>query len=170
LVAIEKFEGGVESVSMLTGIVGKFYEGEEFGPGLGVDRAENGQIRFDFLIDSFGCSVSLGWNTVDGELLIPISLRASWKLSAINWGSRSEMILLGRANRVRKCRKRRSPTPSAESVLEQGMRITPLVRPWSTMTRMESNPLDVGRSVIRSIEHWEKGRGSELPSIGKRPG
>jgi hypothetical protein len=45
-----------------------------------------------------------------------------------------------------------------------------LVRPWSTMTRMESNPFEVGKSVMRSMEHWEKGLGSELPSIGKRPG
>jgi hypothetical protein len=40
---------------------------------------------------------------VDGELLTPINLNASWKLSAMKRGSRSEMILLGRPNRVNKC-------------------------------------------------------------------
>jgi hypothetical protein len=48
--------------------------------------------------------------------------------------------------------------------------MTPLVRPWSTMTRTESKPFEGGRSVIRSIEHWEKGRGSWLASIGNKAG
>jgi hypothetical protein len=40
--------------------MGKFYKGEQVGPGFGVDRAENGQIGFDFLINPFGCSIILG--------------------------------------------------------------------------------------------------------------
>ena len=52
-------------------------------------------------------------------------------------------------------------TPAASMVFEQGMRITPFVRPWSTTTINESCPLDGGRSVIRSTESCLKGRGED---------
>ena len=51
--------------------------------------------------------------------------------------------------------------PAASIVFEQGMRITPLVRPWLTMTIKESCPFDGGRSVIRSTESCLKGKGEE---------
>ena len=31
-----------------------------------------------------------------------------------------------------------------------GHRITPFVSPWSTMTNRELNPLEIGKSVMRS--------------------
>ena len=40
----------------------------------------------------------------------------------------------------------------ASMVLEHGVRITPSIRLWSTMTTIESWPLEVGRLVIRSTE------------------
>ena len=46
-------------------------------------------------------------------------------------------------------------------VLEQGMRITPFVRPWLTMTINESCPFEGGRSVTRSTESCLNGRGEE---------
>ena len=46
-------------------------------------------------------------------------------------------------------------------VFEQGMRITPFVRPWLTTTINESCPLDGGRSVMRSMESCLKGKGEE---------
>ena len=48
-------------------------------------------------------------------------------------------------------------TPAASMVFEQGMRITPFVRPWSTMTINESCPSDGGRLVMRSTESCLKG-------------
>ena len=45
--------------------------------------------------------------------------------------------------------------------LEQGARITPFVRPWSTMTITGSNPEDGGRLVIRSMDSCLKGRRME---------
>ena len=39
-----------------------------------------------------------------------------------------------------------------------GQRITPLVSPWSTMTRRESKPKDRKRSVMRSQEIFWNGR------------
>jgi hypothetical protein len=48
--------------------------------------------------------------------------------------------------------------------------MTPLVSPWSTITRIESYPRDVGRSVMRSMEHCANGLGSLLPSMGNRAG
>ena len=47
--------------------------------------------------------------------------------------------------------------PVALMVLEQGVRITPFIRSWSTMTTTESWPLEVGRLVIRSTESYLKG-------------
>ena len=52
-------------------------------------------------------------------------------------------------------------------VLEQGMRITPFVRLWSTMTINESCPLEGGRSVMRSTESCLKGRGGRGRDRGK---
>ena len=54
-------------------------------------------------------------------------------------------------------------------VLEQGARITPFVRPWSTMTITESKPEKRGRSVMRLIESCLKGRESE-DEIGQSGG
>ena len=48
--------------------------------------------------------------------------------------------------------------PAASMVLEQGARITPFVRPWSTMTITESKPEETGRSVMRLTESCLKGR------------
>ena len=50
------------------------------------------------------------------------------------------------------------PVPVASIVLVQGSRITPLVDPWSTMTMIESNPLDGGRLVMKSMVMRENGR------------
>ena len=40
--------------------------------------------------------------------------------------------------------------PSAVTVFFVGHRITPLLRPWSTMTRRASKPFDRGSPVMRS--------------------
>ena len=48
--------------------------------------------------------------------------------------------------------------PVVSIVLVQGSRITPLVDPWSTTTMIESNPLDSGRSVMKSMVMRENGR------------
>jgi hypothetical protein len=60
LVAVKEFEGGVEPISMLAGVVGEFYEREEVGPRFRINRTENGEVGFDFLVNSLGGSVSLG--------------------------------------------------------------------------------------------------------------
>ena len=39
--------------------------------------------------------------------------------------------------------------PSVVTVFFVGHRITPLLRPWSTMTRRVSKPLDRGNPVMR---------------------
>ena len=46
-------------------------------------------------------------------------------------------------------------------VFEQGMRITPFVRLWLTMTINESCLLEGGRLVMRSIESCLNGSGEE---------
>ena len=43
-------------------------------------------------------------------------------------------------------------TLATSMVFEQGMRITPFIRPWSTMTINESCPFEGGKSVTRLTE------------------
>ena len=52
-------------------------------------------------------------------------------------------------------------TPVASMVLEQGMIITPFIRPWLTTTKIESLPWISERSVMRSMEICLKGRHEE---------
>ena len=52
-------------------------------------------------------------------------------------------------------------TPAVSMVFEQGMRITPFIRPWSTTTINESCPFEGGRLVTRSTESCLNGRGEK---------
>ena len=47
--------------------MGKFDDGNGFGPGLGVCRAIDGEVGFDFLVDSFGGSIGL-WAKRRGKI------------------------------------------------------------------------------------------------------
>ena len=40
---------------------------------------------------------------------------------------------------------------------EQGTKIIPFVRPWSTTEKIESSPRMGGKSVIKSMDIWAKG-------------
>ena len=59
--------------------------------------------------------------------------------------------------------------PTASTVLEQGARITPFIRPWLAMTITESNPEEMGRLVMRSTDSCLKGR-ETVDEIGQRGG
>ena len=59
--------------------------------------------------------------------------------------------------------------PAASTVLEQGARISPFVRPWLTMTITESNLEETGRLVMRSTESCLNGR-ETMDVIGHRGG
>ena len=86
-----------------------------------------------------------------------------------NWGPQSEMRVLCSPNCLKTKLKNNWVIPAASTVLEQGARITPFVRPWSTTTITESDPKERGRSVMRSTESCLKG--SELvEEIGRRGG
>src|SRR5689334_9942589 len=77
---------------------------------------------------------------------------------AVNWGSQSEMILSGNPILLNTCLISRSAISFAVAVFVVGMSIISFVRLWSTTDKIESFPWDSGRSVIRSIEIWAKGR------------
>ena len=55
-------------------------------------------------------------------------------------------------------------------VLLQGRRITPLLRPWSTTTKIESYPFVIGKSVMKSMEQYANGRVDLAPSVGMYAG
>ena len=75
----------------------------------------------------------------------PLSdIRESWRLNCLNTWWRKSLA-----------------TPATSIVFEQGMRITPFVRPWLTMNINESCPFEGGRFIIRSTESCLKGRGEE---------
>ena len=95
------------------------------------------------------------------------SFKSSWNDFTANWGPLSEMMLSGSPNHLYKLSKRSCPVPSAVKVFEQGIKITPFERPWSTTTKIESSPLTNGRSVIRSMEQLANGRVVFAPSIGR---
>jgi hypothetical protein len=55
------------------------------------------------------------------------------------------------------CLKKSLATPSEVIVFRQGVIITPYIRPWLTMTMIELNPPEGGRSVMRSTKREVKG-------------
>ena len=79
----------------------------------------------------------------------------------VNCGPWSEMRVLCSPNRLETELKNNWAIPAALTVFEQGARITPFIRPWSTMTITESNPDERGRSVMRLTESCLKGRETE---------
>jgi hypothetical protein len=97
--------------------------------------------------------------------LIPKSFRSSRNVFEANWGSRSEMILSGSPDLLYRLSSSLA-VPSAVIVLLQGMRITPLLRAWSTTTKIESKPFTRGKSVMKSIEQYAKGQVDLAPSVG----
>ena len=75
---------------------------------------------------------------VDRADLIPSNFRSSINAFDENCGPRSEIILSGSLNLLYRLLSNNCPVCSALVVLLHGMRITPLLRPWSTMTKIES--------------------------------
>ena len=69
-----------------------------------------------------------------------------------NCGPRSDMSLSGSPNLFYRLLSKSFSVPSAVIVLLKGRRITPLLRPWYTTTRIESYSFTVGKSVMKSIE------------------
>ena len=56
------------------------------------------------------------------------------------------------------------------TVLLVGHKITPFKRPWSTMTKIESDQSTSGKSVIKSIEQCVNGLVDVAPSTGLKDG
>ena len=75
----------------------------------------------------------------------PLSdIRESWSLKCLNTWWRKSFT-----------------TPAVSMVFEQEMRITPFVRPWSTITINESCPFEGGKLVTKLTESCLKGRGKD---------
>ena len=87
-----------------------------------------------------------------------------------NWGPQSEMILSGNLNLLYKLSSKSLAVSLAVTVLLHGMRIPPLLRPWSTTTKMELKLSIGGRSVIKSIEQLANGLVVVAPSVGIKEG
>ena len=107
---------------------------------------------------------------VDRDNLTPNSFRSSIKAFDANWGPQSDMILSGSPKRLYRFSNNSCAVSSAVIVFEHGIRIIPFVNPWSTTMRMESCPFTGGRSVMKSIEQFTKGRVVGAPSVGRKEG
>ena len=75
----------------------------------------------------------------------------------VNWGPQSDMTFLCSLNHLNTYLKKSWAISAASTVLPQGARITPLLRPWLTTTMTESRLLTGGRSVMRLMERLWKG-------------
>ena len=91
--------------------------------------------------------------------LMPSSRPNSLNACEANCGPLSDIALSGRPKRLYSELSKIVPVCSAVIVLLHDSKITPFVDPWSTTTMIESNPSDIGRSVIKSIVMRENGRG-----------
>ena len=82
-----------------------------------------------------------------------------------NWGPLLDIRESCRPNLLKTWEKNSLATPMASIVLEQGIMITPFVRPWSTTTKIESLLRTSGRSVTRSTDICLKGS-AEVEGMG----
>ena len=107
---------------------------------------------------------------MDSANFTPRSFTSSTNALDVNCGPLLDMILSGNPNLLYKLLSKSSAVPLAVIVLLHGMRITPLLSPWSTMTNMESKFLIGGKSVMKSMEQWAKGRVVVARSVGMNEG
>src|ERR1700742_2658779 len=91
-----------------------------------------------------------GWKAVESLCSIPSFRHNSRVTCAANWGPRSEIILRGNPVRFHTLSRRSWLVCSAVIVLRHGDKIIALLC-LSTTVRMLSYPLEVGRSVMKSI-------------------
>ena len=80
------------------------------------------------------------------------SQASSLARAEVNWGPLSEIMVSWSPNHLKMFQKKSFPTSAALIVFEQGIMITPFVRPWSTTTMMESILPTKGRLVTKSTE------------------
>ena len=97
------------------------------------------------------------------------SLANSLAKADANCGPLSDIMELCRPNRLKMWEKKSLATPAASMFLEHGILITPFIRLWSTMTKIESLLCTSRRSVTRSTESCLNGRG-KVEGIGARGG
>ena len=89
---------------------------------------------------------------LDNADLIPRSFNSSMNDFDANCSPRSEVILSGSPNLLYKLSSKSFAVPSAVIILLHGRRITPLLRLWSTTTKIESKVFMVGKLVMKSKE------------------
>jgi len=94
-----------------------------------------------------------GWNVVDKDNLMPSLFKRAWNEHTTNCSPQSEIILSGSPNHRYRCVRRIDASSSAVIVFLHSTSMIPLVSSWSTVDRILSNPFDVGRLVMKSIEH-----------------
>ena len=82
--------------------------------------------------------------------LTPSLFQISCMTFEANWGPLSDMTCCGRPVRLQTLSRYNCAVSSAVIVLLQGVTMTALLR-QSTTTNRESYPLEVGRSVIKSM-------------------
>ena len=146
------FGGMVRGCVML-----EFSSGEKVGPGSGIIGAKDVEVGFNFLVGWFSLSITL-WVISCGESDIVMEELGKFLGKGRNelWASIGDLDVM-EAKSFKDMIKESFATPAASMVLLQGIRITPLLSPWSTTTIKESYLLDFGKLVMRSMEICLKG-------------
>ena len=75
----------------------------------------------------------------------------AWANFDVKRGLRSDMMLSGSPKKGNIFSPYSFATPSASIVLLHGRKIAALLQSWSTTVRIESNPSEFGKSVMRSM-------------------
>ena len=141
------------------GVVSKFSYREICCP-VGLSSIDKlSQVYFNLLIHAFTLSICSRVKCGAKIFLIPMALHSVLTRFPVNLGSLSDMIHLGMPYQGKRCWRYSSATSSVISLL-QGMNLVALEHSWSTIVRMLLYPLDLGRSVIKSMETYWKGPSS----------
>ena len=93
--------------------------------------------------------------------LMPSSHPNSLNACEANCGPLSDIVLSGRPKHLYNEVSRIVSICSAMIILLHDSKIALFIDLWSTMTMIESNPSDTGRSVIKSMVMRENGQGYE---------
>ena len=135
---------------MRPGVVGEFHKWDKFHPIVDLEVAEDAETLFQFLVYLFSFSVGYKWKAVDMVDLMPSLLQISCMTFEANWGPLSEMTCSGSPMCLQMLSRYNCAVLSAVIVLLHGVMMTALLR-RSTTTKIESCPLQVGRSMTKSI-------------------
>jgi hypothetical protein len=134
-----EFKMSMFLVWMSSIVMHKFDHGEGIYPVFWIWCTVDGEVCFNVLVEMFCVPSVCGW--YERAVWMPNFFISSRNICEANCGPQSERILSGSPNRLKTLSRIIVAVALAVApVFEQGMRIIPFIRPWSTTERIESRP------------------------------